>query len=191
MIKTNPEHQACFLSRNTLSYGVHGAIISLLSQMGLKYWFPSLRVFVLGIMCVQLVMHVLHDIIDNCVEQTSNMSCTKISPERKIFTVSLQHLDSGPWSGTEQAWLWLGMLGDLWQRLMALCCVWGSVALRRPTKITVLSPPLLPHFQSSLWLIEKNCQPFSSPFSLLLSPARDNKNPKVMLPLWLQENVGL
>lgn len=40
-----------------------------------------------------------------------------------IFTVSLQHLDSGLWSGTEQARLWLGKLGDLWQRLIALCCV--------------------------------------------------------------------
>lgn len=60
---------------------------------------------------------------------------------------------------------------DLWRRLIALCCVWDSVALRCPTKITVLSPPLRPRFQSSLWCIEENCPPpcFSSPSNSVTS----------------------
>lgn len=40
-----------------------------------------------------------------------------------VISLSLQHLDSGLRSGTEQARLWLGKLGDLWQRLIALRCV--------------------------------------------------------------------
>lgn len=103
--------------------------------------------------------------------------------DRLFYLLSLSNiwiLASGAAHSTEQAWLWLGEPGDLWRRLIALCCVWDSVALRCPTKITILSPPLLPRFQSSLWLIEGNCPPPSSPLSLPLSPARDNKNHEVM-----------
>lgn len=128
--------------------------------MGLTYWFPSLRVFVLGIMCVQLVMHILRHLIDNCAEQTSNMSWTKRSRDRKTFTVSLQHLDSGPWS---RHWTSLVVARQA-RRFMAVCLRWRCPAPSRAT-ITVLSLLLLPRFQSSPWLIGKNCPPLSSPFS--------------------------
>lgn len=102
--------------------------------------------------------------------------------DRLFYLPSLSNiwiLASGAAHSAEQAWLWLGELRDLWRRLIALCCVWDSVALRRPTKITVLSPPLLPRFQSQpLAHRGKTVRPLSFPLCLLLSPARDNKKPQ-------------
>lgn len=181
--------------------------------MGLKYWFHSLREFVLDMMSGRESGWGSRNLIDNHLKtdfqyqlhKNQSLKKKKVFPfflfffwffsfDRLFYLLSLSNiwiLASGAAHSTEQAWLWLGELWDLWWRLIALCCVWDSAALRRPTKITILSPPLHPRFQSSLWLIEENCPPPYSPLRLLLSPAKDNKNHKVMWLLWLQENVGL
>ena len=83
-------------------------------------------------------------------------------------------LASGAARSTEQAWLWLSELGDLLRRLIALCCVWDSVALRGPTKITTLYPlPRTPPppfaFNPATGSSRENCPPTSSLLRLRLS----------------------
>lgn len=67
-----------------------------------------------------------------------------------IYYLFLQHLDSGLWSST-QHWKSLAVdeIWDLWWWLIALCCVWDSVVLLRPTKFAVLSPAFTPGSGSS------------------------------------------
>lgn len=111
--------------------------------------------------------------------------------DRLFYLLSLSNiwiLASRAAHSTEQAWLWLCKLGDLWRRLIALCCVWDSVALRRPTKITILSLPSFPALNPASGSSRETVRPLL-PLSVCFCHQRGTiKNHKVMELLWLQED---
>lgn len=153
-------------------------------------------------MCVWLVLYIPHNFIDNRLKLISNISCMKISlfffkKKEKSFLCfffgfdrlfylqspsNIWILASGAAHSTEQAWPWLGELGDLWRRLKALCCVWDSVAFAVPLRSLYSLLPCFPAFNPASGSSRHTVRPLLPPLSLLLSPARDNKTHEVM---WL------
>lgn len=111
-----------------------------------------------------------------------------------LYLPSFSHiwiLASGAACRTEQAWLWLSQLTDLWRRLRALCCVWDCVALHCPTKSAAFPrSSASPGFQSGLWLVGgKLSASFFLSLSAPVTATRQWSNLRVMRLLWLLQRL--